>query len=63
MTQAYESESKAIAERAKSQAERFRAAARELGADESCDALNRNMDKLDLTKKSDAIPVQPHFSI
>jgi hypothetical protein len=35
----------------KSQLERFRQAARDVGADESCDALDRAMGKLDLTKK------------
>lgn len=51
MTKAYESEAKAIAERAKSQAERFREAARKLGADEAPNALDRIMGKLDLKKK------------
>lgn len=36
-----------------SQADRFSAAARELGADESEDALDRVMGKLDLKKKSE----------
>lgn len=35
----------------KSQAERFREAARQLGADESEDALDRAMDRLDLKAK------------
>lgn len=54
MTKAYESEAKAIAERAKSQAARFREAARQVGADESDDALDKVMGKLDLTKKPEA---------
>lgn len=35
----------------KSQAERFAEAARQIGADESDDALDRAMDKLDLRAK------------
>jgi hypothetical protein len=38
------------------QGEKFKEAARELGADESPDALDRVMGKLDLKKKSDATP-------
>lgn len=37
----------------KSQLNRFKEAARELGADESDDALDKIMGKLDLTKKPD----------
>ncbi len=37
----------------KSQSERFREAARDVGADESDDALDKVMRKLDLTKKPD----------
>lgn len=37
----------------KSQAERFKQAAREVGADEADDALDKVMRKLDLTKKSE----------
>lgn len=37
----------------KSQVDRFKEAAREVGADESDDALDRVMRKLDLTKKPD----------
>jgi hypothetical protein len=40
----------------KSQSERFREAAKELDADESDDALDRIMGKLDLKKKPDATP-------
>lgn len=39
-----------------SQADRFREAARELGVDESDDALDRIMGKLDLTKKPEPKP-------
>jgi hypothetical protein len=38
----------------KSQAARFREAARDLGADESDDALDQIIGKLDLTKMSEA---------
>ena len=38
------------------QGEKFKEAARELGADESPDALDRIMGKLDLKKKPDATP-------
>jgi hypothetical protein len=41
----------------KVQAERFKEAAREVGADESADALDRVMGKLDLKKKVE--PEQP----
>jgi hypothetical protein len=51
MTKAYEIEAKAIAERSKSQAKRFREAAQVIGADQSDDALDRIMGRLDLTKK------------
>lgn len=40
----------------KSQAGRFRQAARDLGADESVDSLDRVMGKLDLRKKPDPEP-------
>jgi hypothetical protein len=40
----------------KSQQDRFRQTARELGADESDDALDRIMGKLDLTKKQEPTP-------
>jgi len=40
----------------KSQAERFRQAARDLGADESDDAHDRIMGKLDLRKKPNPEP-------
>lgn len=39
-----------------SQANRFREAAREVGADESDDALDRIMGKLDLKKKPEPEP-------
>ncbi len=42
----------------KSQAYRFKAAAREIGADESADALDRIMGKLDLTKKPEPAKAQ-----
>jgi len=38
----------------KTQLERFKEAAREVEADESVDALDKIMGKLDLTKKPDA---------
>ena len=57
MTQAYDIEAKAIAERAKSQAERFRTAGREAarvcGADEYDHGRDRIMGTLDLKKKPD----------
>ena len=39
-----------------SQLDRFKEAARELGADESPDALDRIMGKMDLKKKPEATP-------
>ncbi len=41
------------------QAERFREAARAIGADESDDALDRAMSKLDLKAKPKPIPPEP----
>ena len=41
----------------KDQGERFRQAARELGADDSDDALDRIMGKLDLTKEPEPKPI------
>lgn len=39
-----------------SQSDRFKEAARDLGADESDDALDRIMGKLDLSKKPEPAP-------
>lgn len=39
----------------KSQTDRFKEAAREVGADESPDAMDRIMGKLDLTKKPERV--------
>jgi hypothetical protein len=41
-------------ERQKSQLERFKEAAKDVGADTSDDALDKIMDKLDLKKKPEA---------
>jgi hypothetical protein len=40
----------------KSQPDRFREAAREAGADEADDAMDKAMSKLDLTKKPEDTP-------
>ena len=45
--------------RNQSQLERFRESAREIGADESDDALDRIMGKLDLTKKPEPETMTP----
>lgn len=55
-TDSYTSGVQGILERVESQAERFRQAARDLGTDESDDALDRVMGRLDLTKKPDPEP-------
>lgn len=43
-------------QKTQSQSDRFKEAAREAGADESLDALDRIMGKLDLTRKPDPKP-------